>query len=203
MSLVHSPLPYEKNALEPYMSARTLEFHYGKHHKAYIDNTVAAIKGTPLENADLETIVKTAHKNGDMRLFNNSAQAWNHHFFWKSMSPDGDGKQAPTRRLAEWLIRDFGGLDAFKKSFKTEGTSHFASGWVWLVFDHGRLRVTSYHDADTPIVHEGIVPLLTADVWEHAYYLDYQNARPSFLDAFIGALANWQGAGERLDRAEF
>jgi Fe-Mn family superoxide dismutase len=202
MSLVHAPLPYEKNALEPHMSARTLEFHYGKHHKAYVDNTAAAIKGTPLENADLETIVKAAHKSGDMRLFNNSAQAWNHDFFWKSMRPNGGDKQGPTGKLAEWLVRDFGGLDAFKQSFKAEGVSHFASGWVWLVLEGGTLRVTSYHDADTPIVHEGITPLLTADVWEHAYYLDYQSARANFLNVFVENLANWQGAGEKLDHPE-
>lgn len=201
MSLVQAPLPYEKNALEPYMSARTLEFHYGKHHKAYVDNTVAAVKATPLDTADLETIGKTAHKNGDRRLFNNSAQAWNHDFFWKSMSPDGGDKQGPSGRLAEWLVRDFGSVDEFKRLFKAEGVGHFASGWAWLVFDSGKLRVTSYHDADTPIVRDGIVPLLTADLWEHAYYLDYQNARPGFLDAFLEDLANWQGVAERLDRA--
>jgi Fe-Mn family superoxide dismutase len=197
MSVIQAPLPYDKAALEPHMSARTFEFHYGKHHKAYVDNTNAAIKGTPLERADLETIVRTAKENGDKKLFNNAAQAWNHDLFWQSMTPKSG---APTGRLADWLARDFGGVDQFKEKFKAEAVGHFASGWAWLVLDKGKLKVTSFHDADTPLVH-GVVPLLTADVWEHAYYLDYQNARASFLDAFLNNLANWDGANEKLERA--
>lgn len=197
MSVIQAPLPYETNALEPHMSARTFEFHYGKHHKAYVDNTNAAIKGTPLEKADLETIIKSAKESGDKKLFNNAAQAWNHDFFWQSMTPKSG---EPTGKLAELLKRDFGGVDQFKEKFKAEAVGHFASGWAWLVLDNGKLKVTSFHDADTPIVH-GVVPLLTADVWEHAYYLDYQNARASFLDAFLNKLANWKGANERLEHA--
>lgn len=197
MSVIQAPLPYETNALEPHMSARTFEFHYGKHHKAYVDNTNAAIKGTPLEKADLETIIKSAKESGDKKLFNNAAQAWNHDFFWQSMTPKSG---EPTGKLAEWLKRDFGGVDQFKEKFKAEAVGHFASGWAWLVVENGKLKVTSFHDADTPIVH-GVVPLLTADVWEHAYYLDYQNGRASFLDAFLNKLANWKGANERLERA--
>ncbi len=197
MSVIQAPLPYETNALEPHMSARTFEFHYGKHHKAYVDNTNAAIKGTPLEKADLETIIKSAKESGDKKLFNNAAQAWNHDFFWQSMAPKSG---EPTGKLAEWLKRDFGGVDQFKEKFKAEAVGHFASGWAWLVVENGKLKVTSFHDADTPIVH-GVVPLLTADVWEHAYYLDYQNGRASFLDAFLNKLANWKGANERLERA--
>jgi Fe-Mn family superoxide dismutase len=136
------------------------------------------------------------------KLFNNSAQAWNHDFFWTSMSPSGGNRQGPAGKLAEWLIRDFGSFEEFKTLFIAEGVGHFASGWVWLVFDRGRLRVTSYHDAYTPIISDSIMPLLTADVWEHAYYLDHQNARQGFLDAFIGKLANWQGAAEKLDRVK-
>ncbi|HEY4343220.1 MAG TPA: superoxide dismutase [Parvibaculum sp.] len=197
MSVIQAPLPYDKAALEPHMSARTFEFHYGKHHKAYVDNTNAAIKGTPLEQASLEEIIKAAKESGDKKLFNNAAQAWNHDFFWQSMTPKSG---APTGKLAEWLMRDFGGVDQFKEKFKAEAVGHFASGWAWLVLDNGKLAVTSFHDADTPIVH-GVVPLLTADVWEHAYYLDYQNARASFLDAFLNNLANWGGANEKLERA--
>lgn len=197
MSVIQAPLPYETNALEPHMSARTFEFHYGKHHKAYVDNTNAAIKGTPLEKADLETIIKSAKESGDKKLFNNAAQAWNHDFFWQSMTPKSG---EPTGKLAEWLKRDFGDVDQFKEKFKAEAVGHFASGWAWLVLDNGKLKVTSFHDADTPIVH-GVVPLLTADVWEHAYYLDYQNARASFLDAFLNKLANWKGANEKLESA--
>lgn len=197
MSVIQAPLPYETTALEPHMSARTFEFHYGKHHKAYVDNTNAAIKGTPLEKADLETIIKSAKESGDKKLFNNAAQAWNHDFFWQSMTPKSG---EPTGKLAEWLKRDFGGVDQFKEKFKAEAVGHFASGWAWLVLENGKLKVTSFHDADTPIVH-GVVPLLTADVWEHAYYLDYQNARASFLDAFLNKLANWKGANEKLEQA--
>jgi Fe-Mn family superoxide dismutase len=197
MSVIQAPLPYDKAALEPHMSARTFEFHYGKHHKAYVDNTNAAIKGTPLEQANLETIIKSAKDSGDKKLFNNAAQAWNHDFFWQSMTPKSG---APAGKLAEFLTRDFGGVDQFKEKFKAEAVGHFASGWAWLVLEGGKLKVTSFHDADTPIVH-GVTPLLTADVWEHAYYLDYQNARASFLDAFLNNLANWGGANEKLERA--
>lgn len=197
MSVIQAPLPYETNALEPHMSARTFEFHYGKHHKAYVDNTNAAIKGTPLEQADLEKIIKSAKESGDRKLFNNAAQAWNHDFFWQSMTPKSG---EPTGKLAEWLKRDFGGVDQFKEKFKAEAVGHFASGWAWLVVENGKLKVTSFHDADTPVVH-GVTPLLTADVWEHAYYLDYQNARASFLDAFLNKLVNWKGANERLEQA--
>ncbi|MGV8996122.1 MAG: superoxide dismutase [Parvibaculaceae bacterium] len=197
MSVIQAPLPYETTALEPHMSARTFEFHYGKHHKAYVDNTNAAIKGTPFEQADLEVIIKSAKDSGDKKLFNNSAQAWNHDFFWQSMTPKIG---TPTGKLAELLTRDFGGLDQFKAKFKAEAVGHFASGWAWLVLDGGKLKVTSFHDADTPIVH-GVTPLLTADVWEHAYYLDYQNARASFLDAFLNKLANWDGVNKKLEKA--
>lgn len=198
MSLILAPLPFDRSALEPHMSARTLDFHHGKHHKAYVDYTTGAIKGTPLEHSSLEVIVKRSKESGDKRLFNNSAQAWNHDFFWQSISPvDGPG---PTGKLADGLTRDFGGLDQFKQAFKTEAVGHFASGWAWLIYEGGRLRVTSYHDADAPIVHDGVVPILTADLWEHAYYLDYQNARASFLDAFLHHLVGWRAAGERFER---
>ncbi|HEY4135140.1 MAG TPA: superoxide dismutase [Alphaproteobacteria bacterium] len=199
MPLIQAPLPYDKQALEPHMSGRTLDFHYGKHHKAYVDNTNASTKGTALENADLAAIIKSAKDSGDRKLFNNSAQVWNHEFFWQSMTPKA---AAPTGKLAEWLARDFGGLDQFKQAFKAEGLGHFASGWAWLVLEGGKLKITSYHDADTPLVHDGVVPLLTADVWEHAYYLDHQNARANFLDAFLNHLADWQGAARKLDAAQ-
>jgi Fe-Mn family superoxide dismutase len=181
------------------MSARTLDFHYGKHHKAYVDNTVAAIKGTPLEGAGLDEIVKAAKASGDKRLFNNSAQVWNHDFFWHSISPAGGS--GPTGKLADALARDLGGVDQFKQAFKTEAVGHFASGWAWLVYEGGKLRVTSYHDADSPVAHSGVVAILTADVWEHAYYLDYQNARAGYLDAFLNHLVDWRSAGERFERA--
>jgi superoxide dismutase, Fe-Mn family len=199
MSVIQAPLPFDRSALEPYMSARTLDFHYGKHHKAYVDYTNAAIKGTPLEGSHLDVIVKASKDSVDKRLFNNSAQAWNHDFFWQSMTPNGE--PGPTGKLADWLARDFGGVGQFKQAFKTEAVGHFASGWTWLIFEGGKLRLASYHDADTPIAHGGVVPILTADLWEHAYYLDYQNARANFLDAFLNHLVGWRAAGERLERA--
>ncbi len=139
--------------------------------------------------------MRTAGRTGDVRLFNNSAQAWNHEFFWRSLSP---APAAPSGALHELVGRDFGGFDKLKAAFKQEAVAHFGSGWAWLVYADGKLRIVSYHDADTPLVRDGIVPLLTADVWEHAYYLDYQNARAAFLDAFLEQLADWRGAGERL-----
>jgi Fe-Mn family superoxide dismutase len=199
MALELAPLPYAKTALEPHMSARTFDFHHGKHHKAYVDNTNAAIKGTALEHADLPTIIKTAKNKGDKKLFNNSAQVWSHDFFWQSMTPDGGG--APTGQLAKMIDRDLGGLVQFKKAFKAEAVGHFASGWAWLVLKDGKLAITSYHDADTPIAYDGVVPLLTADLWEHAYYLDYQNARPGFIDAFLDHLADWKFAARNLEFA--
>ena len=198
MAVTQTPLPYAKDALEPHMSAKTFDFHYGKHHKTYVDNTNAAIKGTPLENASLEEIVKSARQSENKKLFNNAAQSWNHDFFWRSMAPK---PAAPAGKLAELISRDFGGLDKLKEAFKTEAVGHFAAGWGWLVLKDGKLTVTSYHDADTPLVH-GVTPLLTCDVWEHAYYLDYQNARPSFLDAFLANLANWKFAEQNLGKAQ-
>jgi Fe-Mn family superoxide dismutase len=181
------------------MSGSTVDYHYGKHHKSYIDYTAAAIKGSALENATLEQIVRASRDSHDVRLFNNSAQAWNHDFFWKSITPSATPH--PTGTLATWLTNVFGGIDEFKEVFKTEGVAHFGSGWVWLVLENGDLRVRSYHDADTPLVHDGVEPILTADLWEHAYYLDYQNARARFLDAFLDHLVDWDGANDRLERA--
>ena len=197
MPLVHAPLPFEANALEPYMSARTLKFHHGKHHRAYIDNTNALTKGTPLENASLEIVIKASNGN-DQKLFNNSAQVWNHDFFWQSLTPT---LEPPAGALATMLIRDFGGLDEFNAAFKMAATSHFGSGWAWLVVQNDKLEIISYHDADTPLVYPGVTPLLTADVWEHAYYLDYQNSRPAFIDVYLKHLVNWRGAEARLEGA--
>ncbi|HTE43053.1 MAG TPA: superoxide dismutase [Steroidobacteraceae bacterium] len=195
MAIQLPALPYANNALEPHMSARTLEFHHGKHHKTYVDTTNAAIANTELDKAELTTIIKTAHERGDEKLFNNSAQAWNHSFFWNSLTP----RQAtPSAKITTLLNRDLGGLEGFKKAFKDEAVAHFGSGWTWLVLKGDKLVVASYHDADTPIVHAGVTPLLTCDVWEHAYYLDYQNERPKFLDSYLESLVNWEFAAANL-----
>jgi len=198
MTIQLPELPYTPAALEPHMSARTLEFHHGKHHKAYVDNTNAAIAGTALEQSELDAIVRAAKERGDARLFNNAAQAWNHEFFWNSLAPGGG---APEGMSATMIDRDFGGIEGFKTAFRSEATGHFASGWAWLVLRGDKLAVTSYHDADSPLIHDGVVPLLTCDVWEHAYYLDYQNARARFVDAFLDHLLNWEWVGANLRKA--
>ena len=196
MPLTLPPLPYADDALAPHISAKTLQFHHGKHHKAYVDKTNAAIAGTPLADKDLPAIIAAAHASKDTGLFNNAAQAWNHHFLWHSMTPGGGG--APTGKLAEAITRDFGSQAAFDEAFTKAATGHFGSGWTWLVADGGKLAITTTHDADTPLVH-GQTPLLTLDVWEHAYYLDYQNARPDYVAAFLKSLVNWDFAAKNFN----
>ena len=181
-------LPYEKNALEPYISEKTIEFHYGKHHKTYVDNLNNLIKGTAYENMGLEEIVVASAQKGDAAIFNNAAQSWNHAFFWQSMGVNGGGE--PKEELKARLIKDFGSVEKFKEEFKVAAVSQFGSGWAWLVEDNGVLKIIKTSNADTPIAH-GLKPLLTVDVWEHAYYLDYQNQRAAFVDAFLQHLINW------------
>ena len=191
-------LPYAKDALAPHMSAETLEFHHGKHHKAYVDKTNGFVVEKGLDGLKLSEVIAKAKETGDKGLFNNSAQVWNHSFFWQCLSPE---KQAPTGKLADLINEGFGSADALVKALVTESTNHFASGWGWLVLDGGKLKVTSLHDADTPVVYEGMQPLLTIDVWEHAYYVDYRNARPAYLDAVSANLINWEFVAQNLDGA--
>jgi superoxide dismutase, Fe-Mn family len=189
MALTLPDLPYSKDALDPYISAKTLEFHHGKHHKAYVDNGNKLIAGTEFENLDPEAVIKKvvgdASKAG---IFNNVGQAWNHSFFWKCMKPGGGGR--PTGPVAQKIDAAFGSYEKFAEELKNAGVTQFGSGWAWLVLKDGKLEVMKTANADTPIAH-GIKPLLTVDVWEHAYYLDYQNRRPDFLQAFIEHLINW------------
>jgi len=191
-------LPYAKDALAPHMSAETLEFHHGKHHKAYVDKTNGFVTEKGLEGLKLSEVITKAKETGDKGLFNNSAQIWNHSFFWQCLSPE---KQVPTGKLADLINDGFGSAEALVKQLVTESTNHFASGWGWLVLDGGKLKVTSLHDADTPVVYEGMLPLLTIDVWEHAYYVDYRNARPAYLDAVSANLINWEFVAQNLDGA--
>lgn len=184
-------LPYAMNALEPYISERTMEFHYGKHHKAYVDNLNKLIAGSHFEQMSLEEIIrKTAGKAEYAGIFNNAAQAWNHAFFWTCMQPGGGGE--PTGEMKKKIERSFGGYDKFREEFAAAATTQFGSGWAWLAEDEesGKLKVIKTANADTPIAH-GLKPLLTVDVWEHAYYLDYQNRRPDFVNAFLDHLAKW------------
>ena len=189
-------LPYAADALAPHMSAETLEFHHGKHHKAYVDKTNGLIAGTDLDGRKLSEVIAAAKAKGDKGLFNNSAQIWNHSFFWKCLSPT---VQTPTGKLAEMITDSFGTTDALVKKLIEESTGHFASGWGWLILDGDTLKIGSLHDADTPLAHEGMVPLLTIDVWEHAYYIDYRNARPKYLEAVTANLINWDFVAENLD----
>jgi Fe-Mn family superoxide dismutase len=191
-------LPYDKGALAPHMSAETLEFHHGKHHKAYVDKTNGFVVEKGLDGLKLSEVIQKAKETGDKGLFNNSAQVWNHSFFWQCLSPE---KQAPTGKLADLINDGFGSAEALVKQLVTESTNHFASGWGWLVLDGGKLKVTSLHDADTPVVYDGMLPLLTIDVWEHAYYVDYRNARPAYLDAVSANLINWEFVAQNLDGA--
>ncbi len=189
MAIQLPDLPYAKDGLAPYISANTLDFHHGKHHRAYVDNTNKLIAGTDLANESLETIVKKtvgdAAKSG---LFNNSAQVWNHSFYWQCMKPNGGGK--PAGKVADKINEAWGSFDKFAEELKNAGVTQFGSGWAWLVLEGGKLKVTKTANADTPIAH-GVKPLLTVDVWEHAYYLDYQNRRPDYLATFIEKLINW------------
>jgi Fe-Mn family superoxide dismutase len=181
------PLPYPLDALEPHMSGETLEYHHGKHHKTYVTKLNELIKGTQYEGMDLDEIVRTSKD----AIFNNAAQTWNHTFFWNCLSPEGGGK--PKGQLASAIDASFGSFDAFKDKFTTAATEHFGSGWAWLARnDAGALSIYTTPNADTPIAH-GDTPLLTCDVWEHAYYIDYRNERPKFLKAFW-KIVNWEFA---------
>ncbi|MDP4174336.1 MAG: superoxide dismutase [Bacteroidota bacterium] len=189
MAITLPELPYSKDALEPHISAKTLEFHHDKHHNAYVVNTNKLIEGTELANADLAEIIKaTVGKSDKVGIFNNAAQVWNHTFYWNCMKKNGGGK--PTGQIAERIIKDFGSYEKFVEEFKNAGATQFGSGWAWLVLQDGKLQIMKTSNADTPIAH-GVVPLLTVDVWEHAYYLDYQNRRPDYLSIFVDNLVNW------------
>jgi len=189
MAIQLPDLPYAKDALAPVISANTLEFHYGKHHKAYVDNANKLITGTDLANESLESIIKkTAGDAAKIGIFNNAAQVWNHSFYWQCMKAKGGGK--PAGAVADKINKAWGSFEKFVEEFKNAGITQFGSGWAWLVSDRGELKITKTANADTPIAH-GQKPLLTVDVWEHAYYLDYQNRRPDYLTAFIDKLINW------------
>ncbi len=182
-------LPYSKDALAPAMSAQTLEFHHGKHHNAYVTNLNKLIAGTDMESQNLEAIItKTAGDAAKAGVFNNAAQIWNHTFFWNCMKPNGGGK--PTGPIAEKISSSFGSYEKFAEEFKNAGATQFGSGWAWLVAKGGKLEIMKTPNADNPLAH-GIKAILTVDVWEHAYYLDYQNRRPDYLNAFVDKLINW------------
>jgi Fe-Mn family superoxide dismutase len=190
------PLPFDRTAIEPHISAGTFDFHHGKHHKAYVDKVNGWIEEKGLAGRSLVEVVRLALEKGDKGLFNNAAQVWNHTFFWNCLAPTGTRPSAKLQRLID---SGFGSTANLLKALQDEAVSHFASGWAWLVLEGDKLKVTSYHDADTPIVHEGVKPLFTLDVWEHAYYIDYRNARPKFAEAVLENAVNWDFVSENLD----
>ncbi|RHW16508.1 superoxide dismutase [Sphingomonas gilva] len=197
MAFVLPDLPFAKDALQPHMSSETLDYHHGKHHKAYVDKTNGMLGEKGLEGASLSEVIRAARDKGDKGLFNNSAQIWNHSFFWQCLAPAEN--QKPSGKLADMITESFGGVDQMLTKLKEESVGHFASGWGWLVLDGDQLKVTSLHDADTPVVYDGMKPLLTLDVWEHAYYVDYRNARPDYLEAVIKNIVNWEFVAQNLD----
>ncbi|MEH2275246.1 MAG: superoxide dismutase [Nostoc sp.] len=200
MVFVQEPLPFDKNALEPYgMKAETFEYHYGKHHKAYVDNLNKLTEGTELADKPLEEVIKISFKDSSKAgIFNNAAQVWNHTFFWNSLKPAGGG--APTGEVAAKINKDFGSFDKFKEEFSNAATTQFGSGWSWLIDDGGTLKVIKTPNAENPLAH-GQKALLTLDVWEHAYYIDYKNARPAFIKNFLEQLVNWDFVAENLAKA--
>lgn len=199
MAFSQAPLPFDPSALEPHLSAKTFEFHYGKHHAAYVTNLNNLTKDTELADKSLEEVIKISFNDATKAgIFNNAAQVWNHTFFWDSLKPSGGG--APTGAVAEKINADFGSFDKFKEEFKTAAVTQFGSGWAWLVLDGNTLKVTKTPNAENPLVR-GQVPLLTVDVWEHAYYLDYQNRRPDFVQTFIDNLINWEFVAKQLASA--
>lgn len=195
MTIQLPDLPYALDALEPHISRRTLEFHYGKHHQGYVNKLNAAIASTDYAGDSLERIVIEAHRASDKAVFNNAAQVWNHAFLWNSMTPDGPIE--PSGPLADVIKENFGDLDGFRANFRKSALGQFGSGWTWLVASSNGLDIVSTGNAETPIT-SGLTPLLTLDVWEHAYYLDYQNQRDAYVDTYLNKLINWAFAEENF-----
>jgi superoxide dismutase, Fe-Mn family len=196
MAITLPDLPFAKDALAPVISANTLDFHHGKHHKAYVDNLNKLIAGTDLEQKSLEDIIKIAAKDAAKTgIFNNAAQVWKHSFYWQCLKKAGGG--APTGKIADKINATWGNYDKFVEELKNAGATQFGSGWAWLVLEGDQIKITKTANADTPLVH-GQKALLTIDVWEHAYYLDYQNRRPDYLAAVIQSLINWDFVNSNL-----
>jgi Fe-Mn family superoxide dismutase len=196
-ALALAPLPYDQGALAPVISANTISFHYGKHHQTYVNNVVKMIAGTEFEKMSLLDIIKrTAGKSDQAGLFNNAAQVFNHTFYWNSMKPGGGGE--PKGKIGDRIRAAFGSYQKFADEFSNAAATQFGSGWAWLVLDGGQLKVVKTANADTPVARD-IKPLVTIDVWEHAYYLDYQNRRADYIKAFMDKLVNWDFAEKNLD----
>jgi len=190
-------LPFAPDALGAHMSAETLAFHHGRHHKAYVDKVNGMLAEAGLERASLTQTIRAAKEKGDDGLFNNAAQIWNHSFFWQCLAPPSG--QKPLGALAKMIKDCFGSTDAMLAAMKEEAVGHFSNGWAWLLLDRGTLRIASLHDADTPVVHEGMAPLLTLDLWEHAYYIDYRNDRADYAEALLSHIVDWEFVAANLD----
>ncbi len=197
MTFILPDLPFSKEALEPHMSAETLEFHHGKHHRAYVEKTNQFAEEKGLGSNSLAQLIRHARDSGEKALFNNSAQIWNHSFYWQCLAP-AQG-QRPTGQLAQLIDDEFGSVEQMLGALKQEAVGHFSNGWAWLVLDGGKLKITSLHDADTPVVYDGMKPLLTLDVWEHAYYIDYRNRRPDFAETVLANIVDWEFVARNLD----
>lgn len=197
------PLPYSYSALTPLISSKTLKIHHDKHHAKYVNTMNSLIEGTALESKSLEDIIKTSAANGDTGLFNNAAQSWNHEFYWKCMKRNGGGNAIECQTLSEMIESSFGSMEEFKNEFTKAGNTAFGSGWAWLCYNSktNTLVVQKTIGAGNPMVQKGMIPILTMDVWEHAYYLDYQNVRASYVDAFLDKLVNWEFVAENLKEA--
>jgi Fe-Mn family superoxide dismutase len=193
MAFTLPPLPFDRTALAPHMSAETLDYHHGKHHKAYVDKTNQLADEAGIAAKSLVEVIRAA-KAGP--LLSNAGQLWNHSFFWQCLAPNA---KAPSGRFIKLIDADFGSTDALLAALADAAVAHFGSGWVWLLLDGDKLKIKALHDGDTPVAHDGMVPLLTLDLWEHAYYIDYRNARPDYAKAVLGKLINWDFAAQNLD----
>jgi Fe-Mn family superoxide dismutase len=197
MAYILPDLPYSREALGDYMSAETLEYHHGKHHNAYVVRTNQLMEEKGLDPMPLSRLIRQAKSNGETTLYNQSAQIWNHSFYWQCLAaPQG---QRPTGKLAALIEDAFGSTDNLLAELKKEAVGHFSNGWAWLVLDGDRLKITSLHDADTPVAYDAMKPLLTLDVWEHAYYIDYRNVRADFAEKVLGNIVNWEFVAQNLD----
>ncbi|MDD9331361.1 MAG: superoxide dismutase [Wolbachia sp.] len=198
MSFILPELPYDKTALEPYISVRTLDFHYGKHHKGYLDKLNTLVRDKDYEHMKLEEVITEVQGNSETTpIFNNAAQVWNHTFYWSSMKKNGGGKPKEDTEIAKRIKDDLGGFEKFTEIFSEYGVNQFGSGWIWFVLEKGKLKITKTPNADLPLIHNQ-VPLLTMDVWEHAYYLDCQNRRIDYIKVFLEHLINWDFAEDNL-----
>jgi len=191
------PLPWSEDALAPVVSAKTIGLHYGKHHRTYVNKLNQLVAGTPMADMPLERVILESAGGKNQKVFNNAAQTWNHTFFWNCLRPNGGGK--PGSQIAQRIDSDLGGFDAFKKAFAETAVNTFGSGWAWLAMKDGKLQILSTSNADNPLT-KGSTPLLTIDVWEHAYYVDYENRRPEHVEAVIQKLLNWKWAEEQLEK---